>query len=67
MKLASFINPETQKKTYWRIDADGIIDLWLCFSYTYADIPAVLRAGMLKELGAVQGAPDFCFEHVTLL
>ncbi|QZN96035.1 fumarylacetoacetate hydrolase family protein [Symbiopectobacterium purcellii] len=67
MKLASFINPETRQKTYGRIDADGIIDLGRRFSDIYADIPAALRAGALKQFEAVQGAPDFRFEQVTFL
>lgn len=65
MKLASFINPENRQKTYGLIDADGIIDLGRRFSDSYADIPAALRAGALKQFEAVQGTPDFRFEQVT--
>jgi 2-keto-4-pentenoate hydratase/2-oxohepta-3-ene-1,7-dioic acid hydratase in catechol pathway len=68
MKLASFINPLTQRKTYGKIVANGIIDLGDRLPSQYSDLKSVLAANCLHLIEKIEHAtPDFCVEDVRFL
>ncbi|EML7083879.1 fumarylacetoacetate hydrolase family protein [Klebsiella oxytoca] len=68
MKLLSFINPHTRKKTWGQVSSDKVYDLGAKYSAYFPDLKTAIAGGVLAEIERmVIGNADFRLEQVQFL